>query len=64
MGLSPIIGIDYTTQQLRIPLILALDYKPTLHGDFPINSGSKNKIGYDFSYYEIAFSVKVALGRR
>lgn len=62
LGISPIVGIDYTTQQLRIPIILSLDYKPTLHGDFLISKG-KEKVGVDFSYYEFAFSVKVGLGK-
>ena len=62
LGLSPIAGIDYTTQQLRIPLILAFDYKPTLHGDFPISKGNQ-KPGYNFSYYEISFSVRIGLGK-
>lgn len=62
LGLSPILGIDYTTQQLRIPLILSLDYKPTFHADFPIANASE-KTGIDFSYYEIAFSVKIGFGR-
>lgn len=62
LGLSPIVGIDYTTQQLRIPIILSLDYKPTLHGDFPM-ANTTEKPSIDFSYYEIAFSVKVGLGK-
>ena len=62
LGLSPIVGVDYTTQRLRIPLILAFDYKPTFHADFPFGNGSE-KVGIDFSYYEIAFSVKVGFGR-
>lgn len=62
LGISPIVGVDYTTQQLRVPIIIALDYKPTLHGDFPIANG-KEKIVTDFSYYEIAISVKVGLGK-
>lgn len=62
LGISPIVGIDYTTQQLRIPLILSLDYKPTLHGDFPLSSNGE-KPSADFSYYEIAFSVKIGLGK-
>jgi len=62
LGLSPIVGLDYTTQQLRIPLILALDYKPTLHGDFPI-TGNGEKPSANFSYYEIAFSVRIGIGK-
>ncbi len=62
LGISPIVGVDYTTQQLRIPIIIALDYKPTLHGDFPIGNGAE-KPRSNFSYYEIAFSVKVGLGK-
>ncbi|MDB5228353.1 MAG: hypothetical protein JWN78_2546 [Bacteroidota bacterium] len=57
LGVSPILGIDYTTQRLRIPLILALDYKPTLNGDIPLNKAGKR--GYSFSYYEVAFSVRI-----
>ena len=62
LGISPIFGIDYTTQQLRIPFVLSLDYKPTLHGDFPI-SKTNEKPKANFSYYEIAISVKVGLGK-
>jgi len=62
LGISPIVGIDYTTQQLRIPIILSLDYKPTLHGDFPMANTSE-KPSANFSFYEIAFSVKVGLGK-
>lgn len=63
LGVSPIVGIDYTTQQLRVPIILAFDYKPTLHGDFPIANGKGVKPKYDISYYEIAISVRVGLGK-
>lgn len=63
LGASPIVGIDYTTQQLRIPIILAFDYKPTLHGDFPIANTYGIKPSFDFSYYEIAISVRVGLGK-
>jgi hypothetical protein len=62
LGISPIIGFDYTSQRLRIPLILALDYKPTFHADFPV-SNKREKVGTDFSYYEIAFSVRIGIGR-
>lgn len=63
LGISPIAGIDFTAQQLRIPLILAFDYKPTLNTDFPFRKNYDKKIGVTFSYYEIAFSVRVGLGR-
>jgi hypothetical protein len=62
LGISPIIGFDYTSQRLKIPLILALDYKPTFHADFPVGNKSE-KVGTDFSYYEIAFSVRIGIGR-
>jgi hypothetical protein len=62
LGISPIVGFDYTSKNLRIPLILALDYKPTFHTDFPVNNKSE-KVGLDFSYYEIAFSVRIGIGR-
>lgn len=60
LGASPIVGFDYTTQRLRVPFILALDYKPTLNADIPIKSNLKTRA--DFSYYEIAFSVRVGIG--
>ena len=65
LGVSPILGIDYTTQNLRVPFILALDYKPTLYGDFPISSkkNPNTKSEFDFSYYEIAFSVRIGIGK-
>jgi hypothetical protein len=59
LGISPIGGIDYTTQNLRIPLILSFDYKPTLNTDFVI--GRKAKPAVTFSYYEIAFSVRIGI---
>jgi len=60
LGISPIGGVDFTTQNLRIPLVLAFDYKPTLYGDIPVGENSyKSKVS--FSYYEIAFSVRVAI---
>ena len=61
MGISPIVGFDYTSQRLRIPFILSLDYKPTLNGDIPIKSNLKPAA--DFSYYEVAFSVRIGIGR-
>lgn len=64
-GISPIGGIDFTTQNLIVPIILALDYKPTLYGNFPINS--KNNIlkpEFEFTYIEVAFSVRVGLGNK
>ncbi len=62
LGISPIIGFDYTSQRLRIPLILSLDYKPTFHADFPVGNKSE-KVGTNFSYYEVAFSVRIGIGR-
>lgn len=65
LGVSPILGIDYTTQNLRIPFVLALDYKPTLYGDFPVAAKSPSvKSEFNFSYYEVAFSVRIAIGGR
>jgi len=61
-GVSPIIGFDYTTQQLRVPFVLAIDYKPALFGDFPLNS--KLKPTASFSYYEVAISVRVGIGKK
>lgn len=61
-GISPIVGFDYTTQRLRLPIILSLDYKPTFNADVALNS--KNKVGTDFSYYEVAFSVRIGIGRQ
>lgn len=61
VGASPIIGFDYTTQQTAVPFIFALDYKPTFLGDFPLKGNQKPS--FDFSYYEIAFSVKVGIGQ-
>lgn len=61
-GLSPIVGIDFTTQQLRIPLILAFDYKPAFHADILMGKG-KEKVRTDFSFYEIAFSVRIGIGK-
>lgn len=63
LGLSPIVGFDYTTQRLRVPLILALDYKPTFHADFPVANKSQ-KVGVNFSYYEVAFSVRIGINGR
>lgn len=65
LGVSPIVGIDYTTQNLHVPFILAIDYKPTLYGDFPIASkkNANTKSEFNFSYYEIAFSVRIGIGR-
>lgn len=64
MGLSPQVGFDYTAQRIKLPLIVSLDYKPAFHVDFPINKKS-TKILTDFSYYEIALSVKFGLsGKR
>jgi hypothetical protein len=60
LGVSPILGIDFATQNLRIPLILALDYKPTLYGDFPLKKNIKKEVS--FSYYEVAFSVRIGIG--
>ncbi|MEZ5054760.1 MAG: hypothetical protein R2807_08400 [Chitinophagales bacterium] len=61
LGVSPQFGIDYTTHRLRIPFVLALDYKPTLNGDFAVkNKSIKPKA--DFSYYEIAFSARFGIG--
>jgi hypothetical protein len=57
LGISPIVGVDFTTQNLRIPLVLAFDYKPTLYGDFPISKQAKTELA--LSYYEIAFSVRI-----
>lgn len=57
LGVSPIVGVDFTTQQLRVPFVLALDYKPTLNGDIPLNKAGVK--GYSFSYYEVAFSVRI-----
>ena len=59
LGISPIVGIDYTTQRLRVPLILAFDYKPTLNGDIPLTKTGQK--GVNFSYYEISFSVRVGI---
>ena len=61
LGISPIIGFDYTTQRLKIPMVFALDYKPTFHADFPIKNATK--VGTDFSYYEVAFTVRFCIGR-
>lgn len=59
LGVSPQVGIDYTTQRLVIPIIFALDYKPTIYGDFPIKRINGNeKAKAEFSYYEIALSVR------
>ncbi len=58
--LSPIVGIDFTTRQLRVPMVLAFDYKPAFHTDVLISKGSQ-KPQTDFSYYEIAFSVRFAI---
>ncbi len=63
LGVSPIVGFDYTTQRLRLPIVFALDYKPTFNADFPLKN-EKNKIGTDFSYYEIALSVRIAITKR
>lgn len=65
LGVSPILGLDYTTQNLRVPFVLALDYKPTLYGDFPFASKKYGnaKSEFNFTYYEIAFSVRVGIGR-
>lgn len=63
LGFSPQFGFDYTSQRLRIPIILTLDYKPAINGDFPIKNNNE-KVGKDFSFYEIAFSVRFALSRR
>ena len=64
LGISPQFGFDYTTQRLRIPIVFALDYKPTFNADFPVkNAGTK--IGTNFSYYEVALSVRFAItGKR
>lgn len=62
LGVSPIVGFDYTIQNLKVPIILALDYKPTLNIDFPLNRRYE-KVGVDFSYYELSFSVRVGIGR-
>lgn len=61
IGLSPIVGFDYTAQRLKIPLIIALDYKPTLNIDLPIKT--KSKVLTDFSYYELGISVRFGIGR-
>lgn len=64
LGVSPQFGFDYTTQRLRIPIVFALDYKPTFNADFPVKNNSL-KIGTDFSFYEVALSVRIAItGRR
>ncbi len=60
-GASPIGGIDFTTQNLIVPIILSLDYKPTFYGNFPINS-KVLKPEFEFTYLEFAFSVRVGLG--
>lgn len=60
MGVSPIGGIDYTTGNLRIPLVLSFDYKPTLNTNFPLNHPG-SRVSADFSYYEIAFSVRIGI---
>ena len=59
LGLAPIVGFDFTSQRLRIPLVLALDYKPTFYADFPFKKTTK--VGIDFSYYEVAFSVRIGI---
>jgi hypothetical protein len=61
LGASPILGFDYTTQRTKVPFILALDYKPTFNVDMPMKKGVKTDV--NFSYYEIAFSVRVGIGR-
>lgn len=61
-GLSPIFGFDYTTQRLRLPMIFAIDYKPTFNADFPLIKKYSKKVLTNFSYYEIAFSVRFAIG--
>lgn len=61
VGVSPLVGFDYTTQRTVVPFIFALDYKPTLLGDFPLKNNQKPN--FDFSYYELAFSVKVGIGK-
>jgi len=61
-GASPMAGIDYTTSELRVPIIFSLDYKPTFFIDFPL-TGTTKKASFDFSYYEIALSVRVGLGK-
>jgi len=60
LGVSPQVGIDYTTQNLRIPFVVALDYKPTINADFPIKNKSI-KVKSDFSYYEFAISVRFGI---
>ncbi len=61
VGISPIFGFDYTAQRLKIPLVFSLDYKPTFNTDFPIKSSLKTT--FDFSYYEVALSVRIGIGR-
>jgi hypothetical protein len=62
-GVSPIGGIDFTTQNLIVPIVLALDYKPTLFGNFPLNAKYKGtKPEFEFTYIEVAFSVRVGIG--
>ena len=60
LGFSPQFAFDYTTQRLRIPIIFALDYKPTFNGDFATKSSIKPS--FDFSYYEVALSVRFGIG--
>lgn len=62
LGFSPQFGFDYTTQRLRIPIVFALDYKPTFNADFPVKNKSL-KVGTDFSFYEVAISVRFAIGQ-
>lgn len=61
LGISPIIGFDYTTQRLRLPMVFAVDYKPTFNADFPLNKTTK--VGTDFSYYEVALTARFCIGR-
>lgn len=62
LGASPILGFDYTTQRTKVPFIFAFDYKPTLNVDIPTKKNIKPAV--DFSYYEIALSIKVGIGRK
>lgn len=63
LGISPQIGFDYTARRTKLPLIIALDYKPTFNVDFPLKKKISKKVETDFSYYEIAFSIKFGLKR-